>query len=178
MKGVIFTQFIDYLESAHGYALVDKMLSRTKLANDGAYTSGGNYPHSDFESLVNIAAEILGLSPGELLEGYGYAMTSFFYKHYHAFFDQKSDVFDFLVSIDNHIHPEVLKLYTDVELPTFNKISRSDDELVIEYTSPRKMGDFACGLIKGSLDHYGVDAVMHKEKVKEDGTVVRFTIKR
>ena len=39
MKGVVFTEFFDMLEQAHGYELVDKLLETTELESGGVYTA-------------------------------------------------------------------------------------------------------------------------------------------
>ena len=44
MNGVIFTELVSFLETVHGVAFADAVISESRLPNDGAFTSVGNYP--------------------------------------------------------------------------------------------------------------------------------------
>ena len=81
-------------------------------------------------------------------------------------------------SIENHIHVEVRKIYPDAELPTFEVIEKTEKSLMIIYKSRRAMHHFGLGLMNKTFEHFNSKATIELEKIKEDGTEVRFVIQK
>jgi len=71
-----------------------------------------------------------------------------------------------------------LKLYPDATLPKFISHETEDGSMIMTYKSERKMAALAEGLIERSIAHYGEDCSIDAESIKEDGSEVRFTIKK
>lgn len=175
MRGIIFTEYLEFLEKKFDYDLVDQVLSKAQLPSGGIYTSVGAYDFSEMVELLTKTCEITEAQPGEILQDYGKHVLAVFYKGYPSFFDEAENAFDFLMTIDDKIHPQVLKLYPDAELPKFDA-EVSGNTMIMVYNSSRSMGDFALGLIEGCLEHFGEVASVKKEKLDEAGSKVRFTI--
>ena len=55
-----------------------------------------------------------------------------------------------LQRLDDHIHPEVLKLYPNAHLPRFSVLETEADRIALRYDSPRRMESLAVGLIHGA----------------------------
>ena len=87
-------------------------------------------------------------------------------------------MFSFLNSIDQYIHPEVLKLYPDAELPRFQSEIKSDNEMVLNYMSSRKMSDLAIGLIKGAANYFEEDVDVVKIGKENDGQTVMLKVNK
>jgi len=93
------------------------------------------------------------------------------------FFTRAAGLFDFLASVEHHIHVEVRKLYPDAELPTFIIEARSERQMSMIYHSPRRLGALCEGLIAGSARQFGVAATIKSEPLDaSDGQVIRFVI--
>ncbi len=178
MRGIVFTELIDLIEDKYGYEVVDMVLQQVKPESGGSYTSVGAYPFRELLALVVKLSEELEVSVETLLEIYGHHLFSVFAKKYAAIFVPDIDALTFLASVEDHIHPQVLKLYPDAELPSFDIVKKNDDQLIMVYRSNRKMGIFARGLIKGCLEYFGENGEIHMENLNEDGTEVRFTVTR
>ncbi|MFT4600298.1 MAG: hypothetical protein ACI857_000472 [Arenicella sp.] len=154
MKGIVFTEFLELVENKFGLETVEEVISACELATDGAYTSIGTYDHKEMFQMVAVLSKTKNISVPDLLDIYGEHFFSVVAKGYPQFV-QKNDLFYFLESIDNYIHPEVLKLYPDAELPNFDsEVNPERSELILIYTSKRAMSHFAIGLIKGASKHY------------------------
>ena len=93
-------------------------------------------------------------------------------------FVEKPDLFSFLNSIDQYIHPEVLKLYPDAELPRFDAEIKSDNEMLLNYMSSRKMSDLAIGLIKGASKYFKEGVEIFKVSEEDDGEKVMLRINK
>lgn len=178
MRGIIFTEYLDFVENRFGYETVDHILSIDGLTDNGAYTSVGKYPFEEMVSLLVATSSRTNAGIPDLMSSYGEHVMTIFYKNYPDFFKVSKDSFTFLSSIEDVIHPQVLKLYPDAELPSFDINRISDEHLEMTYHSTRRMGDFARGLIVGCLAHYQENADVIQENVTEDGSIIRFTIKK
>lgn len=178
MKGIVFTEFLDMVEAKFGYEVVDQIISESNLESDGIYTSIGTYPHSEVVSLLmNLSSEVK-IDPAILLKEFGKYLFDAFLSSYPQFFTAVDNSFAFLHSIDNHIHVEVLKLYPDATLPSFQSEEIEDGTMIMTYKSERKMAGLAEGLIERSILHYDEKCSIQSEKMNEDGSEVKFTIKR
>ncbi len=178
MKGIVFTEFLDMVEQKFGYEVVDQIIEESKLDSNGIYTAVGTYPHSEVVTLLMNLSDKVNIDPGALLKEFGKYLFDTFLASYPQFFAAVDNAFSFLHSIDNHIHVEVLKLYPDATLPKFISHETEDGAMIMTYMSERKMAALAEGLIEKSLAYYKEECTIQTENLKEDGSEVRFTIKR
>jgi len=169
---------LEMVEQKFGYEVVDHILSASQLASDGVYTSVGTYPHSEIVQLLMNLSDKVELDPTLLLNEFGKYLFDTFLQGYPQFFSAADNAFDFLHSIDNHIHVEVLKLYPDATLPKFQTSETEEGTMVMTYSSERKMAALAEGLIERSIAHYKEVCSITTENIKADGSEVRFTIMR
>ena len=178
MKGIVFTEFLEHIEDTYGALMTERVIEACDLKSGGAYTSVGTYPCEEMGQLVGALSRFTETHPSVLLQGFGGRLAKTFHSAYPQYFEVPG-YFDFVESIDSHIHVEVLKLYPDAELPQFVNVSRDDHTLVIDYISSRGLEDLAEGLLLASAAVFG-DSVSVKSDVQEGsaGRVVRFTLER
>jgi len=178
MKGIVFTEFLEHVEGAFGDDMVDEMIAGCDLESGGAYTSVGTYPCSEMGQLVGVLSKLSQTDPTTLLNGFGGRLAKTFHSAYPQYFDVAS-YFDFVESVDSHIHVEVLKLYPDAELPRFVSVSRDQTQLVVDYISSRGLEDLAYGLLNASAAVFN-EKVSIKSDVQGEGSdrTVRFTLER
>ncbi|RED46727.1 heme-NO-binding protein [Winogradskyella eximia] len=178
MKGIVFTEFLELVEDKFGLEMVDRIISSSELASDGIYTSVGTYSFSEMLQLLQHLSENTGISIDNLLLVYAEHFFSVIEKSYPGLLATYKDPIEMISSIENHIHVEVRKIYPDAELPTFEVIEKTKDHLVMDYTSSRAMHHFGLGLMNKTFEHFNSTATIELEKIKEDGTQVRFVINR
>ena len=178
MKGIIFTEFLELIEDKFGLEMVDKIIQQSKLESNGIYTSVGTYSFSEMLSLLTNLSKNTGVSIDALLLTYAEHFFSVIEKSYPGLLATYKDPIEMISSIENHIHVEVRKIYPDAELPTFEVIEKTKDHLVMDYTSSRAMHHFGLGLMNKTFEHFNSTATIELEKIKEDGTQVRFVINR
>lgn len=177
MKGIVFTEFLELVEVKFGLNVVNQIIDGCELESQGIYTSVGTYSHRDMFKMVAKLSELKDIPVPDLLEIYGKYFFDVLSRTYPQFMDQPNS-FLFLGSIDNYIHPEVLKLYPEAELPSFHAKNNGEGEMTLLYKSSRKMSDFAIGLIKGALDYYGEKAIVSKVNQENEGELVLINIKK
>lgn len=154
MKGMVFTEFLELVETRMGLEMVDRIIADANLPNNGAYTSVGTYDHAELVRLVVALSEATGSPVPDLVRLFGEHLFQRFSVAFPVFFAGSGTVFDFLGKIDNLIHVEVRKLYPDAELPRFTYETPTPGEMVMLYSSPRGFGDLAEGLIRGCISHF------------------------
>jgi hypothetical protein len=178
MKGIVFSEFLEMVEERFGYELVDKLIIESKLPSKGVYTTVGTYDFGEMVILVKGLSKHTGLEISFLLKEYGFHFFSVMQKSYPHFLDRTKTAFQFLASIENHIHIEVQKLYPEAELPSFDTNLFSPGHLEMIYRSERSMADFAEGLIEKSLEFYGEEAEIVRENIAADGSIVKFILRQ
>lgn len=176
MKGIIFREFLELVESKFGVEVVDEIIETSQLESKGAYTRVGTYNHNEFFSLLTNLSQRINAPVKELVLLYAEHLFQVFISNYGNFFKNITDGFEMLASVENTIHVEVLKLYPDAELPTFVILQHTKTELILKYSSPRKMGDFAEGLIHCCMHHFGHNYAIEREDLSASGDVVKFLI--
>lgn len=176
MKGIVFTEFLDMVESKFGYETVDYIIENSNLASKGIYTSIGTYDHSEIVQLITQLHHRTGIAVPDLLNAYGKYLHGTFTKNYQQFFEEEKNTLDFLETIDSHIHIEVNKIYPDAQLPSFETQRLNGNTLEMIYKSDRRMADFALGLIEATMEYYGEQGKIETEAIQNDGSVVRFVI--
>lgn len=178
MKGMVFTEFLEMVESRWSYGLVDRILEEAHLPSRGAYTSVGTYDHAELWSLLSQLSRATHEPVPELLKALGAWLMQRFEQTHPAFF-AAPDLFDFLACVDGVIHAEVRKLYPDAELPHVELVERTPDRLLLVYRSPRHFGDLAEGLIAGAARRYGEAVRIVRTTVPQAaGAQVRFAVER
>ena len=176
MKGIVFTEFLDLVEDKFGLEMVDKIISQSKLESEGVYTSIGTYSFSEMLQLVTNLSGNTGISTDDLLLVYAEHFFSVIETSYPGLLATYNDPIEMLASIEDHIHVEVQKIYPDAELPTFSIEERTENSIIMIYKSSRAMHHFGLGLMNKTFEHFNATATISLEKIKEDGTEVRFII--
>ncbi len=176
MKGIVFTGFLELVEEKFGLEMVDDIITESNLASQGIYTAVGTYPSSEMFALIGVLSEKTKISRDNLLQTYAEYFFSHVEENYSSFLTSHTNPIDLLASIENHIHVEVLKIYPDAELPSFETLEQTKDKIVLLYKSSRAMHYFAIGLMRKTFEHFNLSADIVYEKIKEDGTEVKFTV--
>lgn len=176
MKGIVFTEFLDLVEERFGLEMVDAIISQSKLESKGVYTSIGTYSFSELLQLLQNLKIQTGISIDNLLLIYGEHFFSVIETNYKDLLSSYNDPIEMLASIENHIHVEVRKIYTDAELPTFIIKEKTKKTLILIYKSSRSMHHFGLGLMNKTFEHFNSKATIILEKIKKDGTEVKFII--
>lgn len=176
MKGIVFTEFLDLVETKFGLEMVDRIIESSNLESNGVYTSVGTYSFSEMLQLLQNLSKNTGIATDDLLLVYGEHFFAVLEENYPGLLANYKGPIDMLSSIENHIHVEVRKIYPDAELPTFEVLEKSDTNLIMIYKSSRAMHHFGLGLMNKTFEHFDASAKITLEKIKEDGTEVKFLI--
>lgn len=166
---MVFTEFMDMVEDVFSADILEDIIEKSDLPNEGAYTAVGTYNHEEIVRMAVNLSEAVEIPVATLLEVFGKHLFGRFSDRYPSFFEGVVEPFEFLKNIDDYIHVEVRKLYPDAELPRFYHEQKSANELTMYYLSSRHFEDLAVGLIKGCLAHFNVTGEVHKREAEYQG---------
>lgn len=152
MKGVIFNVLEEMVIDQCGMEAWNEILNQLSL--DGVYTAGESYPDNELFNLVQCISEKTGMPAETLVEAFGEFLFDRLKERYPIFVESEKNLKAFLLSVEDVIHLEVKKLFNNPNLPTFTYTELSDKELLMRYSSPRKLCLLAEGLIRGAAKHY------------------------
>jgi len=176
MRGVIFTEMIEFVEEALGFEVADKMIEKAKLDNGGAFSQGGNYPFTDMVKLLGALSEITGKQPNELLFIFGEHLFSVLVKLYGKDIKEVGSAINFINSVEDYVHVEVKKLYPDADLPKFTTQEIDDNHIVLIYQSEKRLESFAHGLITACGNYFEEPLDVNFETISQEPYQVRFSI--
>jgi hypothetical protein len=180
VKGIVFREFIDMVESQFSTKTADTIIEASSLSTNGAYTSVGTYPHQEMVDLVSNLATQTGISVPDLLQHFGRHLFGRFVEIHPNMTNAFSDVFSLLSALENTIHVDVNKLYCDAETPSFTYEQNGQQQMVFIYRSRRRMADFAQGLIAGCIAHFKENITIQRDDLPPQGeeALTRFTLVR
>jgi len=176
MKGIVFTEFLEMVESSFGLETLDHIIEASNLPSKAVYTSVGTYDFFEMQSLIINLSGQTGISVDDLIYTYGRYFFNILEKSHKNIFSLYNSPIEMLASVENHIHVEVRKLYPGAELPKFKILKHEDNFLEMMYFSERSMYMFAKALMEKTFEHYDSNCKIEFEKVKQDGSQVRFFI--
>lgn len=175
MRGLVFTEFLEFVEATAGAEMVETMLDAVNLESDGAYTAVGTYDHNELLSMLGFLNQATGQDVSDMVRAFGRHLFGQLAKSHPAIVGEPGTILDFLEGIEDHIHKEVRKLYPEAELPKFTTERPSGNVLVMDYHSTRPFADLAEGMINGASDFFDRAITVDRKPSPNNG--VRFTVK-
>ncbi|WP_157682778.1 heme NO-binding domain-containing protein [Nocardioides scoriae] len=145
----------------HGDAVWDRILVDADL--DGVWTSLGNYPDDALPRLVGAGSELLGVAEADLCVELGRHATQGLSQRYPGHFAAHDDVRSFLLTLDDLVHAEVVRLHPDAQPPRFWFDDGEDGSLLVHYRSHRSLCALAEGMIEGAGVVYDEPTAVHHE---------------
>lgn len=179
MKGVIFTEFLGFIEQLFGLPMVDHLISSTNPESKGAYTSVGTYDAGELVSMVVELGKKTETPVPDLIKAFGGHLFSHFVEAHSDTLGNVKSTEELLSQVENRIHVEVRKLFPDAELPTIGFAQLDPNRSEVTYQSKRSFADLAEGLIVASIKHFEDPIELTREDLPpSDGTHARFLLVR
>ena len=184
MRGLMFNYLLTYIEDAYDYPFLDEMIEGSALLNDGSFADGGLYPDEELIRFIGIVSEKLDIRLEDFLGQFGEWLFNPLFLKLKTIYNLDSyrqstikNSFDFIAMLNTIHYKEVVKLYPDSDFPHFDVLSRSDNELLIEYRSQRKLHHLAKGMLIGCGTYFNERLNIEMEP-SEDNESMKFTIRK
>jgi len=176
MKGIVFTEFLEMVETEFGLEVVDSIIEASDLPSEGIYTSIGTYDFNEMLSLITSLSTTVKIPANDLIYAFGLFLFSSLVQAHPEVVSSYTNPISLLYSIEDHIHVHVQKIYPNAELPTFKIIEKTATSISLVYCSHRGLYRLAHGLIEKSFEYFNKTAKVRYKLLKEDGTEVKFDI--
>jgi len=173
MKGMVFTEFLEMVETKFSADMVDDIIDDANPASGGAYTAVGTYHHQELVDMVVALSKRTEIPVPTLVKVFGEHVFGVFASSFPQFFEGVPDALTFLSGNEDIIHVEVLKLYPDAQLPKFD-CAREGNQLTMVYHSDRHFADLAEGLMTGCGKYFAETLKIEREELSEFST--RFVV--
>jgi hypothetical protein len=171
MKGMVFTEFIEYIEDSFGFDICDDMLEGKQ-----PYTQGGNYNFGELVDMIMIVHKATNEPVDRLLFEFGKFMFTKLSTMAPHFLSEHKTSLEYIANVDKYVHVEVKKLYPDADLPKFEIEEQSDTRLVMRYVSQKALDRFAEGIMRSCVEHYKESVDIKLENISEEPHITRFTL--
>lgn len=175
MKGIILSEFVEFLEQTVGENIAQKIINDSELASEGAYSRVGQYDYHELIQLLTQSVAETKEQADVLLQRFADHMFKVFKRDYDVFFEGTDNAVGMLMQIDNHIHVEVQKLYPDAELPKFD-YTLGDGQLTLRYQSPRPFAQVAHALVGACIKYFGDKEKLISSELSEDLKSATFVV--
>ncbi len=182
MNGLLFTEFMEMVETTWSFDMVDTLIDRSQVRSGGIYTAVGSYPHEEMVALVKALAEETQTPTDQIERAFGQYLFRRFALEYPQHFSGIRDSFRFLAGIDEIVHSIVRKHFPDADPPTII-VEQSPGRLSLTGFSETPFSHLAEGLIEGCIAHFGGGEALQHELAPEPepnlaGAKARFVLTR
>ncbi|MBT8347983.1 MAG: hypothetical protein HKP62_00875 [Sulfurovum sp.] len=178
MRGLMFNYLLSYIDETYGYDMVDTVISKSNVSNDGAYSNAGLYEDKEFIELIKTASTLLEISLTQIQVSCGKYSFGHIYEKLITLYDQDiykhtrfSNAFEFISMLEVIHYKEVVKLYPDSDFPHFDIITYDESMIEICYRSPRVLPYLAKGFLEGCITYFGESlSIQMRDVSTNDGT--------
>lgn len=169
MHGTIFSEFQKYVETHLGGEQTWRSLLREAGIERDRYDALDEYPDDEAIVLIATAARNAGQDVRTLLQSFGQFIAPTLLDLYWAVVDPEWKTLDVIEHSEDAIH-KVVRLKDPKARPPYLRTSRpSEDEVIITYTSPRRMCALAKGISYGIANHYQERIAVEDQKCMHRG---------
>ena len=167
MQGIIFNLLEEAVTLEHGPTAWDDVLSFAH--SDGVFTSLGTYSDEQFRALIGATSAHLNRPANEVLCWFGRAAMPMLIERYPRLVSAHGSVRSLLLSVNQVVHREVLKIYPGSVLPLLEVREEQDCSLLVVYRSHRQLCALAQGFAEGAAEHYGESLGFRHLKCMQQG---------
>jgi predicted hydrocarbon binding protein len=155
MQGIVFIELAQFLDELLGPGAWQRTLEHAGLA-DRVYTPHDPGPDPEFVAIVTSAAQEAGQPYQSLLEGFGeYLAPDLLGGLYGLLLDPSWDLLDFLENTEGALHTVVRARDPAATPPRLRVVRPHPDEVVILYSSSRRLCSLAKGIVRAAARRYG-----------------------
>ena len=178
MHGTIFTLLKRYVQTQYDHSTWVKLLELTGLeAKDFHHREV--YPDAHIYALVGQAAEMTGIPAGELHEKFGEYLVPDLMYMYQKYVNPDWRTLEMLENTEHTMHYQVRREHPENSPPVLQVQRLNENELLINYVSPRRMGGLAVGIVRGLAVYYDeADRIDVLPTTSEDGERVQIHVRR
>jgi hypothetical protein len=153
VHGMILSELQNYAEAKHGRGTWSALLKKANLENR-VYLPVLEYPDAEAVSLVMAASALTGLPISAVLEDFGQFIVPSLVRIYGHLLKPNWRTIDVIANTEATVHTVVRIKNPGAKPPQLKTERLSPDEVLLIYTSPRRMCGLAIGIATGFGHHF------------------------
>ncbi len=178
MHGTIFTLLKRYVQTQYDHSTWVKLVELSGLEKVD-FDTKSVYPDAHIYALIGHAAEMTGIPAGELHEKFGEYLVPDLIYMYQKLVKPEWNTLDMLEHTEATMHAHVRREHAENSPPVLDVQRLSENELMIDYVSPRRMSGLAVGIVRGLAVYFDeADRIDVMPTTSEDGERVRIHVRR
>jgi hypothetical protein len=178
MHGTILILLKRYVQTQYDHSTWLKLMKLADLENL-EFDHKTVYPDDHVYALVGQAAEMIGIPAGELHEKFGEYLVPDLMFMYQKYVQPEWKTLDMIEHTELSVHKQVRREHPENSPPVLNVRRLSENELIIDYVSPRRMSGLAVGIVRGLATHFDEgDRIDVMPTTSEDGERVSIHVRR
>jgi len=178
MHGTVFTLLKRYVQTQYDHSTWLKLVEVAGL-DSGDLSHREVYPDAHMYALVGKAAEMTGIPAGELHEKFGEYLVPDLMYMYQKYVNPNWRTLEMLENTEQTMHVQVRREHPENSPPVLQVRRLNENELLIDYVSPRRMSGLAVGIVRGLAVYYDeADRIDVMPTTSEDGERVQIHVRR
>lgn len=154
MHGIVFSELKRYVDGKFGGSTWATLLTKAGLGSK-LFLPTQTYPDQEIIAIAVAASQATGLEIPAILEDFGEFITPSLLKLYGLFVKPEWKTLDLIENTEETIH-KVVRMKNPGASPPQLKCQRTKpNEVILTYSSARRMCGLAKGIVKGLGKHYG-----------------------
>ena len=178
MKGVIFVEFLEMVESYYGNEVVDRIVAVTNAKPDRVYCVHDSYSPDEIICLIEAVSSEVDILASDLMKLFGEHLFRRFVILYSSSFALRSDVFDVLENLEHDLQSKSPSLDPEWELPDFKTHRVSSEILQVSLHSRIKTPEVALGLLRGCQKYFHEELEVEIKSNNSDSSEVILILSR
>ena len=153
MHGIVFGELKQYTGARLGPAAWNELLADAAIGPK-LYLAIQEYPDEELGAILQAACRRTGLSAAEVLQDFGDFIGPHLMNMYRMYILPEWKTLDVIEHTEERIHKMVRVQHRGARPPYLSTTRRSENEIVIHYSSARGLCAFAKGIALGIARHY------------------------
>ena len=178
MHGTILTLLKRYVQTQYDHSTWVRLVELAGLES-GDFDHKQVYPDGLVYALVGRAAEMTGIPAGELHEKFGEYLVPDLMYMYQKLVRPEWRTLDMLEHTEHTMHAKVRQEHAQHAPPVLRVQRLNENEALIDYVSPRRMGGLAVGIVRGLAAYFDeADRIDVLPTTSENGERVQIHVRR
>jgi hypothetical protein len=154
MHGIVFGELKQYVTARLGDGAWNELLADAEIGPK-LYLAIQEYPDEELGAILQAACRRTGLTADAVLQDFGDFIGPHLMQMYRMYILPEWKTLDVIEHTEERIHKMVRIQHRGARPPYLSTTRRNENEIVIHYSSARRLCAFAKGIAMGIARHYG-----------------------
>ncbi|MCC2545143.1 heme NO-binding domain-containing protein [Hymenobacter sp. BT175] len=178
MHGSIFILLKRFVQTHYDYSTWIKLIELSGLSS-ADFDINTVYPDEHIYQLVGQAAEMTGIPAEVLQEKFGEFLVPDLMLVYSKYVQPEWRTLEMIENTEHTMHGQVRRNHAEASPPVLHVTRVSENELLVDYISKRRMGALAVGITRGLANYFDEgDRIKVTPTTSENGEKVQIRVER